>query len=146
MALMTPPDSDNPTLAGLESAGGKLIVFHGVSDPVFSFLDTVKWYETLHGNNPNAEDFVRFYAVPGMPHGPGGVAPDEFDILTALVEWVEQDEAPGPIVATVPEDREAAPAELRGATRKLCAWPSVTRYTGTEPRSADSFTCVTPNR
>ncbi len=81
---MTPVDADNPSLNGLENAGGKLLVFHGVSDPVFSFLDTVNWYEDLLVNNPDATDFVKLYAVPGMPHGPGGVAPDQFDPLTVL--------------------------------------------------------------
>jgi len=146
MELITPPDSDAPTLAGLEAAGGKLIVFHGVSDPVFSFQDTVRWYESLLDNNPDATDFVRFYAVPGMPHGPGGAAPDQFDMLTALVDWVERDRAPGPVVATVRPDSEAAPATLRGATRKLCPWPSISSYTATDPRSADAFSCVEPSR
>ena len=142
MELMTPPDSDHPTLAGLERAGGKLIVFHGVSDPVFSFLDTVAWYEKLIDNNPNATRFVRLYAVPGMPHGPGGVAPDRFDALSALVEWVEQDRAPGSLVASVREDNESAASQLRGASRKLCPWPSFARYSGGDPRSAEAFDCA----
>ncbi len=146
MALMSPPDSDAPTLDGLEAEGGKLLVYHGVSDPVFSFLDTVSWYEKLVVNNPDATDFARLYAVPGMPHGPGGVAPDLFDPLTALVDWVEQGRAPAALVARVREDREAAPAALRGAARKLCPWPAVARYTGTDPRSADSFECEAPGR
>lgn len=142
MELMTPPDSDNPTLAGLERSGGKLLVYHGVSDPVFSFLDTVKWYETLIGNNPDATEFVRFYAVPGMPHGPGGVAPDSFDPLTPLIEWVEEGRAPGAIDATVREDNELAPAALRGASRKLCPWPAILRYSGGDRASADAFECT----
>lgn len=144
MALMSPPDADDPTLEAFEAAGGKLMVFHGVSDPVFSFRDTVNWYETLLGNNPDAADFTRLYAVPGMPHGPGGVAPDRFDVLTALIDWVEQGVPPGPVVATVREDNEAAPEELRGATRKLCPWPEVTRYSGADPSMAGSFDCRAP--
>jgi Tannase and feruloyl esterase len=141
MELMTPPDSDNPMLAGLERSGGKLLVYHGVSDPVFSFLDTVKWYEALIENNPDATQFVRFYAVPGMPHGPGGVAPDLFDPLTPLIEWVEQGRAPGSIAASVREDNEFAPAALRGAARRLCPWPSISRYSGGDRASADAFEC-----
>lgn len=146
MALMSPPDADDPTLEAFEAAGGKLVVFHGVSDPVFSFRDTVNWYETLLGNNPDAADFARLYAVPGMPHGPGGVAPDRFDVLTALIDWVEQGVSPGPVVATVREDNEAAPEELRGAMRKLCPWPEVTRYSGADPSMAGSFDCRVPER
>ncbi|WP_428103163.1 tannase/feruloyl esterase family alpha/beta hydrolase [Candidatus Rariloculus sp.] len=145
MDLMSPPDADAPTLDAFEAAGGKLIVFHGVSDPVFSFRDTANWYESLLDNNPDGAGFARFYAVPGMPHGPGGVAPDRFDILTPLIDWVERGNAPGPLVATVREDNEAASARLRGATRKLCPWPSIARYTGNEPTSSDSFGCSDAN-
>jgi feruloyl esterase len=144
MEMMTPPDSDDPRLAGLDSAGGKLIVFHGVSDPVFSFLDTVSWYEALLENNPGATDFVRLYAVPGMPHGPGGVAPDEFDPLSALVEWVEQDSTPGALTAKVRDDNENAPATLRGTERPLCPWPGVATYVRGDATSTQSFECVTP--
>ena len=141
MQLMSPPDAESPSLEAFEAAGSKLIVFHGVSDPVFSFRDTVNWYDALLENNPDAAGFTRLYAVPGMPHGPGGVAPDRFDILSELVNWVEQDRAPGPVVATVREGNEAAPESLRGATRKLCPWPSVGRYSGEDPSTADSFSC-----
>jgi feruloyl esterase len=80
-----------------------------------------------------------------MPHGPGGVAPDRFDLLSDLVNWVERAEPPGPVIAAVREDNENAPAALRGAGRKLCIWPSVARFAGTDPASANSFTCVSPD-
>jgi len=141
MELMTPPDSDDPRLEEFEEAGGKLIVFHGTSDPVFSFHDTVRWYERLVENNPAASEFVRLYAVPGMPHGPGGVAPDRFDMLSVLVDWVENGEAPSAVLAGVRADNEDAPPELRGAERKLCPWPALATYVGGDRRSADSFAC-----
>jgi len=143
MEMMTPPDADNPTLSGLENSGGKMLIFHGVSDPVFSFMDTVNWYENLLVNNPDATDFVTLYAVPGMPHGPGGVAPDQFDPLSVLVDWVENNETPGTINASIRADNQEAPEALRGVTRKLCRWPAVARYTGPDPASAESFACVT---
>ena len=141
MQLMSPPDAGSPSLEAFDAAGGKLIVFHGVSDPVFSFRDTVNWFVALLENNPDAAGFTRFYAIPGMPHGPGGVAPDHFDILGELVDWVEQGSEPGSVTATVREANESAPESLRGATRKLCPWPSIARYVGDDPSSADSFSC-----
>lgn len=143
MQIITPLDADNPTMNGMENAGGKMLIYHGVSDPVFSFLDTVQWYEDLLVNNPDATEFVKLYAVPGMPHGPGGVAPDQFDPLSVLVDWVEDNEAPGTITASVRVDNQEAPEALRGVTRKLCQWPAVARYTGPDPESAESFACVT---
>ena len=40
MQVMTPPSADDPTLAEFRAAGGKALLFHGVSDPVFSVKDT----------------------------------------------------------------------------------------------------------
>ena len=141
MEFMTPPGADNPELAQFRDAGGKLIVFHGVSDPVFSANDTTNWYSTLDANNGgNAEDFATFYRVPGMPHGAGGPATDRFDFFSILVDWVENGTQPGPVVAEVSEDNTAL-ADIAGATRKLCPYPMVSTYTGDNPMSETSFSC-----
>ena len=143
MEIMTPPNSDDPTLGAFKAAGGKMLIHHGTSDPVFSFLDTVDWYETLMANDPKAADFVRLYAVPGMPHGPGGIAPDQFDMLTPLIDWVEAGGTPGPLVATLRPDREGMPEDLAGDTRPLCPWPSAAVFDGeSDSDRADSFRCV----
>ncbi len=141
MTLMTPPDAEAPRLEGLEEAGGKLIVFHGVSDPVFSFSDTARWYERLQKNNPASANFARFYAIPGMPHGQGGNAPDEVDFLGALVAWVEEGTAPGAVPARFPASREQLDPGNAGAERPLCPWPQVAVYVGDDQMSAKSFTC-----
>lgn len=140
MQVMTPPNAGNPTLSELQDADGKLIVFHGVADPVFSFKDTQDWYERLLANNAEADSFTRFYAVPGMPHGQGGNAADAFDLLGALVAWVEEGTAPGVVGAAFRDDNEEA-AVNAGATRPLCPYPRVARYTGSDPQSAGSFAC-----
>ena len=138
MELMTPPQSDDPTLADFKAADGKIMIFHGASDPVFSVLDTVDWVDTLTANDPEADEFMRFYIVPGMPHGPGGIAPDRFDMLTALVGWVEEGTAPGPIDATLRPDRDAMPEDLAGQTRPLCPYPQIAQA------QDDGFACAVP--
>ena len=73
-------------LAAFKNRGGKLIIVHGVSDPVFSIKDTMNWWtEVNRANNGRADDFVRLFAVPGMNHCSGGPATDQFDAFTALV-------------------------------------------------------------
>ncbi|KAA9005182.1 tannase/feruloyl esterase family alpha/beta hydrolase [Histidinibacterium aquaticum] len=144
MEVMTPPDADDPTLAEFREADGKLIVFHGVSDPVFSFFDTLDWYEALQENTGGTEGTVRLYAVPGLPHGSGGAAPDRFDMLGALIDWVEEGEAPEEVTATVRSDNEEAPEALRGAERILCPWPQIAVYGEGDVSAAESFSCEEP--
>ncbi|SFC49920.1 tannase/feruloyl esterase family alpha/beta hydrolase [Tropicimonas isoalkanivorans] len=141
MELMTPPAVDAPTLSAFKDAGGKLILFHGTSDPVFSFKDTADWYDRLSANNPEAEAFTRFYAIPGMPHGQGGNAPDEVDLLGALVDWVEGGAQPGAVPAQFRTDSKEVREANAGAHRPLCPYPAYAVFTGEDPRSADSFEC-----
>jgi feruloyl esterase len=63
---------------------------------------------------------VRFFGIPGMLHCGGGEATDRFDMLDAIVDWVEQGRAPDRIVAT----GNAFP----GVSRPLCPHPLVARY------------------
>jgi feruloyl esterase len=82
----------------LSCAGGKLIFFHGVSDPWFSAQDTVRYYEQLARDNGGLEavsGWSRLFLVPGMSHCAGGSAAlDHFDLLEPLVSGVEQGRAP----------------------------------------------------
>lgn len=142
MQLMAPPHSDDPTLAAFRDAGGKLILMHGVADPVFSVADTAAFFDRLAANNGGeAGTFARFYPVPGMNHCTGGPATDAFDLLGPLVAWVEKGEAPGAIPAAARNDNDALPEGLKGATRPLCPAPQVARYRGGDPKFAASFAC-----
>ena len=59
----------SPDLAAFKARGGKLIVPHGVSDPVFSVLDTINWWKEVDRRNKGrAADFVRVF--PGSRHEP----------------------------------------------------------------------------
>lgn len=146
MAFMAPPDAAN--LARLRDRGAKMIVYHGTSDPVFSSDDTAAWYERLQAaNDGDASSFARYFPVPGMNHCAGGPATDQFDMLTALVAWVEQGQAPqsvtasarGPGSAVV--NPEVPTTWSASRTRPLCPYPRVAVYTGGDPESAASFSC-----
>ncbi|AUH32657.1 tannase/feruloyl esterase family alpha/beta hydrolase [Paracoccus tegillarcae] len=142
MEVMSPPDSDDPALAEFRAAGGRMIITHGVSDPVFSVNDTARWYASLDKNNDGqAADFARFYPVPGMNHCSGGPATDAFDLLTPLIAWVEDGTAPEAVTASARADNDEVPEGLQGATRPLCPAPQVARYQEGDPKSADSFQC-----
>lgn len=148
MAFMTPPNATD--LSMLKQRGAKLLVFHGTSDGVFSSDDTAAWYDALakrHGGD--ASSFARYFPVPGMSHCRGGSATDQFDMLGALVKWVEQGQAPDAVIATARGAGNAGgvnnelPANWSPTrTRPLCAYPKVATYKGSgDIESADSFVC-----
>jgi feruloyl esterase len=148
MEFMTPPDADDPILSDLQAAGGKLLVYHGASDGVFSVVDTIDWYEQLTANNGgDTSGFARLFVIPGMNHCSGGPATDQFDALTALINWVESGQAPEQIVATAdPTNAELPESWSRSRSRPLCPWPQIARLKeGAEDlETADSFECVVP--
>ena len=143
MQFMAPPDVDSPKITAFRARGGKLIVYHGNSDAVFSVNDTARWFARLQANA--AAEGARFYPVPGMAHCAGGPATDQFDALGALVDWVEQGKAPQALMASVDAQNKELPAGWSKArTRPLCAWPQVARYKGGDLESAASFRCEAP--
>ncbi len=117
--------------------GGKLIFFHGDSDPWFSALDTLDYYKSLgagNGGTDKVAQWSRIFLVPGMAHCGGGPSLDHFDMLSAVVNWVEKGAAPDFIVAT----GKAFP----GRSRPLCAYPEHAQYTGSgDPQDARAFRC-----
>lgn len=124
-------------LAAFRERGGKMLVPHGGSDPIFSINDTVDWWRKVDAaNQGKAASFVRVYAVPGMTHCMGGPATDQYDALAALTQWVENAQAPDRIEA------KAGPmTPWPGRTRPLCAYPQVARYKSGDLNRADSFVC-----
>jgi feruloyl esterase len=147
LEFMTPPDASR--LATLKQRGGKLIVYHGTADGVFSSDDTMAWYNDLraaHGGD--ASGFARYFPVPAMNHCSGGPSTDQFNMLSALVAWVEQGHAPdrviatarGPGAATVNPEVPASWSPQR--TRPLCPYPRIARYQGSGSlEQAENFAC-----
>ena len=145
-SFMTPPKETD--LSVLRDRGAKVLVYHGAADPIFSAADTATWYDALkQANGGDASDFSRLFMVPGMNHCSGGPAADQFDALTALVNWVEKGDAPERITATARGPganvvNAEVPAAWGQRTRPLCAYPQVARYNGSgDPQSAASYSC-----
>jgi hypothetical protein len=118
--------------------GGKLIFYHGVSDPWFSALDTVSYYNNLVKDNGGAETvstWSRLFLAPGVGHCAGGEKGlDQFDMLGAIVDWVEKNKAPKKIVATG--------SAFSGRSRPLCPYPGYARYQGKgNSEDAKNFEC-----
>jgi len=59
---------------------------------------------------------------------------DSFDMLTAIVDWVESDKAPTAVVATG--------ASMPGVSRPLCPYPQHPHYNGSgDINAAANFSC-----
>ncbi|MBM94702.1 MAG: tannase/feruloyl esterase family alpha/beta hydrolase [Oceanospirillaceae bacterium] len=147
MSFMAPPTPED--MSAVKNRGAKIIAYHGVSDAIFSVDDTAAWYDALSETTGDAEAFARFYPIPGMGHCRGGVSVDQFDMLTPLIAWVEQGEAPDSILASARgvDNIGGANDELPASwsderTRPLCPYPQVARYKGEgDIEDASSFEC-----
>ena len=151
MSFMTPPNLSD--LSVLRDRGGKIILFHGLADSVFSSDDSVRWYNELNAENVDmADEFAKLFLVPGMGHCGGGPSTDQFDLLTPLVAWVEKGEAPERIIASArgpgnPRrvNPELPPEWAPNRTRPLCPYPQIGRYDGEgDIEDAASFICEAP--
>jgi feruloyl esterase len=128
----------SPDLDAFRARRGRLIVSHGVSDPVFSLNDTLAWlHEVQQRTGGHAGEFIRVFPVPGMQHCAGGPATDRFDTLAALVDWVEHARAPEQLLA-----RAGPSSPWPDRTRPLCAYPATAHYRGHgDIERASSFRC-----
>jgi feruloyl esterase len=142
-------DTDNDTINALDpnlkafiDRRGKLIQYHGWSDPQISPGNTVQYYRRVLdalGGASRVQDSYRLFMAPGMDHCGGGEGPNTFDMLSALEQWVEKGQAPDRIVASRMREGKI------DRTRPLCPYPQVATFKGTgSTDDAASFVCKRP--
>jgi len=126
--------------------GGKIIWYHGLSDPGPSVAFTIEYYTARakkSGGLRHDQDFSRLYLIPNMGHCSGGPSTDQFDILSPLVEWVEHGAAPHEIIASG-RNFTTAPSTR---SRPLCPYPQEARYIGPaggDLSVASNYHCILP--
>ncbi len=121
-------------LSSFAAHNGRMIVFHGLSDQAMATGALTAWYERLSPRTASGpQDWARLFLIPGMTHCAGGQSTDQFDMLTAIQEWVEKNRAPDRVIAS----GRAFP----DTTRPLCPYPRVARYDGGDAKAAASFSC-----
>lgn len=143
----------NSDLSQFKSKGGKLLMWAGWNDPLWSHGNLINYYKQVAARTSaadaatamtQAQQFARLFMGPGVGHCGGGDGPNVFDVLTPLVEWVEKGKAPDKIVATKNVNNQAAQGVQR--TRPICSYPLVAKWTGVgNPDLADNYLCQSEN-
>ena len=134
-------DSTDPDLSRFAARGGKLIVYHGWSDPAISPYNAIRYWQSVQDTmgSEKANGIMQLYMAPGMEHCLGGPGPNSFGQLSVapaagpgtgaldlLQLWVEKDQKPEFILAaktltkTAPEidAKPTAKAAAKHASRK----------------------------
>lgn len=134
-------NAESTNFSAFRKRGGKLILYTGMSDPVFSANDLIGYYKDITraaGGQKETFSFARLYLLPGVNHCGGGPGLDSFDSLTALEKWVEEGEAP--------EHMVAKGSAYPGRTRPMCPYPLRPIYNGWgNIENAASFACGVTN-
>lgn len=152
----------DPDLSAFKHHGGKLILWHGWSDPHISPINSIAYYQAVQNTMGKAsqDSFMKFYLIPGMYHCFGGDGPSAFDLVTPMLNWVEQGSAPNQVLsqqynhsqlngAGAPvEKKDRMPSSTREnenlqvvRSRPLYPYPQTAIYKGEgDPNLASSFT------
>ena len=120
--------TDNPDLTRFRDRGGKVIIYHGLTDQLIPAAGTIDYYRRVQQQMGGAEktaQFARLFLAPGVDHGFRGAGATPTGLTEAIVRWVEEGVAPEKLLA-----------EKRGAngrvtqTRPLFPHPNVAKYKG----------------
>ena len=127
-------NATDPDLKAFRARGGKLILYHGWSDPAIPAQGTVDYFNQIADPGP----FVRLFLAPGMQHCAGGPGPNAFgqfersatpndperNVYSAIERWVEKGIAPEKLIAT-----RSVNGDVK-MSRPLCPHPRQARYKG----------------
>jgi len=136
-------DATNPDLTALRRRGGKLLIYQGLADPLIIPEPIMDYYRraAVHaGGMRRLQKNVRLFMVPGWGHcwERPSAAPDDFDPLAALENWVERGRTPRSIDAS---QRGKDGTIVRA--RPICSYPASARHiAGKDPARLDAYRCV----
>ncbi|KAM0320087.1 hypothetical protein ACHAO8_000682 [Botrytis cinerea] len=134
-----------PDLTTFQSSGGKLLHYHGESDPSIPSASSAHYWQavrsSMYGDATAEEslealqDWYQFYLVPGAAHcGTNSLQPGPYpeNNMEIMIDWVENGVKPTALNATVSSGTYA------GETQMLCQWPTRPLWQG----NSTTFDCV----
>ncbi|MGC1286242.1 MAG: tannase/feruloyl esterase family alpha/beta hydrolase [Streptosporangiaceae bacterium] len=146
-------DATDPNLTAFYKAGGKLIQWQGWADQFIPPYGSVAYRRPVINTMgaQTAAKFYHLYMFPGVYHCGGGYGPNVFDLLTPLINWVEQAQAPGSVVAAAVTGGTGAAGTGASTgtveyTRPVYPYPEEVKYSGSgDPDDASSYVGFTPS-
>jgi len=137
--------TDDPDLTRLRDRGGKVIIYHGLTDQLIPAEGTVDYYKRVQQRMGGAEktaQFTRLFLAPGVDHGFRGAGPTPIGVMDAIISWVEEGRAPDKLMA---EKRDSNRKIIQ--TRPLFPYPQIAKYKGTgSTDDAENFVAHSPGK
>ena len=152
--------TDKPDLGKLRELGRKVIVYTGLVDDAIPPAGNINYHERVvaaMGGHGEVQKFMRMYLLPGSAHSSQGRAytvggkndsvplpklpgnanqtptREQDQFFTALVDWVENNTAPGEILLTSRDNSVSYP---------VCVYPLRTTWNGNgDAKQASSYSC-----
>ena len=146
-------DGLNTNLKPFEARGGKLILWHGLTDFLIPPRVSLAYYQGVQKllGTKTTDEFMRLFLLPGVGHCGGGDGYDQLDTLSPLMAWTETKQAPNSIMTGERTERPrggpnpaanpnegiprpsapyATPMPTLSATRPVYFYPNIAHYTG----------------
>ncbi|KAI1457471.1 tannase and feruloyl esterase [Annulohypoxylon moriforme] len=163
-------DANKYDMSPFRDRGGKILMYHGLSDPLIVTRGSSYFYEQVKlatGVSHPITDWFRLFFIPGMAHCSGtsvdapwhingagqdwllgtgvysvpGFQDPKHDALLALMDWVEGGKAVDQIIATTWHN-QTVPSSGVLRQRPLCPYPKSAVYNNVgDVNDADSWNC-----
>jgi feruloyl esterase len=123
----------------VRDGGGKMVEYSGFADPfitAFERLQQLDWVHKIAGPGAPLDSWFRYFPIQGMGHCGGSLGPTnpEPSLDIAMVNWVENGQAPSSVTARNPS-----------RTLLLCPEPKAAVYQGSgSVNDANNWSCM-PN-
>ncbi|RFN52957.1 tannase and feruloyl esterase [Fusarium flagelliforme] len=146
----------NGNLTGSRDSGTKILHYHGLQDPLITSDNSARYYNhvsrTMGLSSKEMDNFYRYFRISGLAHCRGGTGANmiggnagtlgpyepESNVLAAIVEWVENGNAPEFIQGTQYASSDKKKAD---ALKRHCRYPRRNVYVKGDPKSPDSWIC-----
>ncbi|PKX93382.1 putative tannase [Aspergillus novofumigatus IBT 16806] len=120
-----------PDLTTFQSSGGKLLHYHGESDPSIPAASSVHYWQSVRSimypgvaaskSLKELQEWYQFYLIPGAAHcGTNSLQPGPYpqNNMEIMIDWVENGVRPTRLNTTV------SSGDYAGETQMLCQWPT----------------------